>query len=70
MAESSGESSNFPDASDILFQTLADWNDQLKHAGIELPAVPVEQPRPDKPDKPPKPKPRTRGYRPTPSASI
>jgi hypothetical protein len=32
MAESSGETSN----SDELFETLADWNDQLKKSGIDF----------------------------------
>ena len=33
MAESSDDSSN------LLFQTLADWNYQLKHSGIEPAAL-------------------------------
>lgn len=66
MAETPGESSNFsPDAADLLFQTLADWNEQLKHSGVELPAVPIA---PAEAEPPAKPKARTRGYRPTPSA--
>lgn len=40
MAEGAGFSSNFPDGvSDLLFQTLADWNEQLKDAGFEFPAI-------------------------------
>jgi hypothetical protein len=66
MAETPGEISNFsPDATDFLFQTLADWNEQLKHSGVALPPVPVA---PLEPKSPTKPKPRTRGFRPTPSA--
>jgi hypothetical protein len=33
MAESSDDSSN------LLFQTLADWNHQLKHSGLDLEAL-------------------------------
>lgn len=70
MAESGGDISNFSDASDLLFQTLADWNEQLKHSGIELPAVPAIAVVPRDADKPVKqPKPRNRGPRPAPSVS-
>lgn len=67
MAESSGEISNFsPEVTDLLFQTLADWNEQLKHSGIELPIVPIAKAEREKPSST---KPRNRGPRPTPSVS-